>query len=218
MLHIIIHASSRKWVKIAPLYLHKQWHEKGFSGVEWFFFTYHNGVSFGGQLLCLRLSCGSIQTLLVYQFRSFLERAVVHCPLAETLNQSGLMTNLTFLNFFSPLTPTVAVAAIWAQHFSNKSVLFWYDNQVVMHFIAQTSKSCVMWLGHQFVLHCRHYNTQLMVSHVPGILNEVVDTVSSSFTGSEPVPVAAVCPNQVPLEYWNLGESEYVRRKRKWDR
>ena len=84
--------------------------------------------------------------------------------------------NITFLELF----PIVLAAHIWGSSMTNRYVLFFRDNAVLVDIInKQTSKhKLVVVLLRDLVLSCLRYNILFRRRHVPGLQNSQADYIS----------------------------------------
>ncbi|KAM8945815.1 uncharacterized protein RCH25_049154 [Pelodytes ibericus] len=90
--------------------------------------------------------------------------------------QSGWVKNLAFLELF----PIVVSVILWGPCFENKKVRFWCDNLGVVQAINNGSASSppVIRLLKELVLICLQRNLLVQAVHVPGIKNDVADSLS----------------------------------------
>lgn len=90
--------------------------------------------------------------------------------------EGGLCKNLAFLELF----PIVVSLEIWGEHLRNKRVRFWCDNLGVVQAVnAQTANSPpVVSLLRYFVLKCLMLNSHCTAVHVPGVDNNIADSLS----------------------------------------
>lgn len=120
---------------------------------------------------------------------------------------SGILRDLTFLELF----PILVAVCLWREHFKDRKVLFWCDNQAVVRVInRQTSRSeRVMRLVRKLVLTCLQANISFSARYVPGTSNCIADALSrfQEDRFRELAPEARQCPESFMEELWNLGSA-----------
>jgi hypothetical protein len=94
---------------------------------------------------------------------------------------------------------------IWAPNYQNKKILFRTDNSALVSIInKRTSKSKrVIQLIRPLVLATMQSNIQFKAEHVPGIENEIADSLSR-FQFHRLAPRASKDPEKIPSTFWSL--------------
>ena len=84
--------------------------------------------------------------------------------------------SITLLEFY----PTVLAVSVWTDSLSNKCISFHSDNRVVVDIInSHTSKDAtVMHLMRKLVLSCLRHNILFRAVHIPGINNNLADSLT----------------------------------------
>lgn len=92
--------------------------------------------------------------------------------------EQGLVKNLDLLELF----PILVAVVIWGEMFRNRKVCFHCVNLGVVMAINQLSASSppVVKLLQQLVLECLSINAWIVAKHVPGVSNEITDSLSRS--------------------------------------
>ncbi|RUA06910.1 MAG: hypothetical protein DSY43_00970 [Gammaproteobacteria bacterium] len=84
--------------------------------------------------------------------------------------------NIAFLEFF----PIVLSLYLWGSHMQNRCILFFTDNEALVHVI--NKQSCkdkrLMFFVRELVLKCLQLNIVFKAKHVPGIYNSLADSLS----------------------------------------
>jgi hypothetical protein len=97
---------------------------------------------------------------------------------------------------------------IWAPNYQNKKILFRTDNSALVSIInKRTSKSKrVMQLIRPLVLATMQSNIQFKAEHVPGIENEIADSLSrfQFHRFHRLAPRASKDPEKIPSTFWSL--------------
>ena len=90
--------------------------------------------------------------------------------------QEWLHRNIAFLEFF----PIVLSLHLWGDEMANKRILFFSDNEAIVHVINKQSckDSSLMFFVRKMVLHCLHLNIVFKAKHIPGITNKLADCLS----------------------------------------
>lgn len=90
--------------------------------------------------------------------------------------EASVTRNITLLELF----PVVVALAIWGPHFANKRILLHTDNKGVLFAVNCLSSSSVMVVRvlRQIVWFCLRYNIWLKARHLPGVDNEIADSLS----------------------------------------
>ena len=85
-----------------------------------------------------------------------------------------LSPSIAFLEFY-PLP-----VYCWGHLLANRKVRFWTDNIAVVHIINKQSSRCdmIMHLVRLFVCRCLRYNLSFRAVHVPGVQNDIADSLS----------------------------------------
>ncbi|XP_041464356.1 uncharacterized protein LOC121415240 [Lytechinus variegatus] len=81
---------------------------------------------------------------------------------------------------FLELFPIVAGIRLWGARLANNRVLFWSDNQTVVHVVNSQTSKCkhIMKLVRILVGLCLKYNILFRARYVPGSSNEIADSLS----------------------------------------
>ena len=81
---------------------------------------------------------------------------------------------------FLELFPIVVGLQMWGALLANSRVVFWSDNQTVVHVVnSQTSKCTdIMKLVRRLVIICLKFNIRFKAQYVPGARNEIADALS----------------------------------------
>lgn len=81
---------------------------------------------------------------------------------------------------FLELFPIVVGLTIWGPVLANRKVLFWSDNQTVVHVVNNQTSKCpkIMTLVRRMVTVCLVHNIRFTAKHVPGVRNELADSLS----------------------------------------
>ena len=84
--------------------------------------------------------------------------------------------NIAFLEFY----PIVLSLHLWGHTIKNQRVLFFTDNEAMVHVInKQTCRDKdLMFFVHKLVLVCLNYNICFKAKHVPGLQNKLADSLS----------------------------------------
>ena len=84
--------------------------------------------------------------------------------------------SIAFLEFY----PLVVSVHCWGHWLANRKVLFRTDNSAVVHIINSQSSRCdkIMQLVRNFVCRCLMHNIWFRAVHVPGVLNDIADSLS----------------------------------------
>ena len=78
------------------------------------------------------------------------------------------------------LYPIVIATHVWGQHFSNRRIVFHTDNQALMHILNKLSAKhkLIMVLVRHLVQLCLRFNIQFRSEHIPGVDNDLADSLS----------------------------------------
>ena len=81
---------------------------------------------------------------------------------------------------FLELFPILVALLCWAPLLSNSKILFHTDNMAVVYIINKQSSPCprIMHLLRLMVLECLKYNVCFRAVHVPGVFNDIADSLS----------------------------------------
>ena len=92
---------------------------------------------------------------------------------------ADFMTNKPSINYLELYAVTCAIL-LWLSDFRNTAVIIHCDNMSVVNMINNTSSSCknCMILLHLIVLQGLKYNIRITAKHVPGVHNEISDSLS----------------------------------------
>lgn len=84
--------------------------------------------------------------------------------------------SIAFLEFF----PLLVAVLCWGPLLANRRVRFRSDNLAVVHIINSQTSQCerIMHLVRLFVLQCLKYNIVFKAVHIPGVCNELADSLS----------------------------------------
>ena len=129
-------------------------------------------------------------------------------PWPATWVEEDRLRDITLLEFF----PILVAVYIWGDQLKNKKVLFKCDNKSVVQVInRQTSKSSeLMVLVRALTLKCLQLNLILKAEHIPGVHNNIADSLSrfqmSRFR--ELAPEAERDPVTMPNHLWNIFKME----------
>ena len=84
--------------------------------------------------------------------------------------------SIAFLEF----CPLLVAVLCWAPLLSNRRVKFRSDNSAVVHIINSQTSQCdrLMHLVRLFVLECLRFNIVFKVVHIPGVANDLADSLS----------------------------------------
>ena len=84
--------------------------------------------------------------------------------------------NIAALEFF----PIVLSLFLWGSALSNRCILFFTDNEALVHVINKQSfkDQQLMFFVRKMVLICVKYNILFKAKHVPGICNHLADSLS----------------------------------------
>ena len=68
----------------------------------------------------------------------------------------------------------------WGSQLAQRKVLFRTDNEAVVHIINKQSSTCdqIMQLVRAFVCQCLRFNITFKAVHIPGVHNEIADSLS----------------------------------------
>ena len=83
-------------------------------------------------------------------------------------------TNIAILEFF----PIVLSLFLWGHEMKNRCILFFTDNEVLVHVINKQSCRDKILMSCQLVLICLRNNIVFKAKHVPGSRNALVDALS----------------------------------------
>lgn len=119
--------------------------------------------------------------------------------------------NICFLEFF----PIVIGLSMWCQELRNKRVLFMTDNESLVHVINKQTTKDAMLLGlfRKLVLVCLQNNILFKARHIPGVKNEMADSLSRLQVGKFKTISRGTgmqtSPTQIPAhllpENWEVG-------------
>ena len=82
---------------------------------------------------------------------------------------------------FLELFPIVVGVAMWGKRISGRKVVFWSDNRAVVAVINKQSSTCSHIMGlirRLLVVLCLRWNIHLKAKYVPGVDNEIADSLS----------------------------------------
>ena len=84
--------------------------------------------------------------------------------------------SIAFLEFY----PLVVAVHCWSNLLANRKVRFRTDNSAVVYIINNQSSRCdqIMQLVRNFVCHCLMHNIVFKAVHVPGVHNDIADSLS----------------------------------------
>ena len=84
--------------------------------------------------------------------------------------------NIAILEFY----PIVLSLHLWGADVSNRSILFFTDNEVLVHVINKQSykDKALMALVRKLVLICLQFNVAFKAKHIPGVNNVLADALS----------------------------------------
>ena len=76
--------------------------------------------------------------------------------------------------------PLVIAVYCWGPRLANRKVRFHTDNESVVHIINKQSSNCdrIMHLVRLFVCQCLRYNVTFKAVHIPGVHNDIADSLS----------------------------------------
>lgn len=88
----------------------------------------------------------------------------------------ALSPSIAFCEFY----PLVLAVFCWASHLANRRVRFRTDNEAVVAIINKQSSGCdrIMHLVRMFVCQCLRYNITFKAVHIPGVHNDIADSLS----------------------------------------
>lgn len=113
---------------------------------------------------------------------------------------------------FKELFPIVLALHLWGDTLRNSRVIFRCDNEAVVTIInKQSSRSQpVMSLVRSLVLFCLSHNILFRAKHIPGIVNDIADSLSRGQLARfrALAPEADPCPTPIPTSVW----SQLVRK------
>ena len=120
----------------------------------------------------------------------------------QQLGQPGIS------NAWKELFALVVACHLWGSTFSNKSILFFCDNQSVAEIVNSKRSRIprVMDLVRHLTLLTLKYNFYLKVSHIEGKRNEIADSLPRFQMARfhTLAPHADPCPCPVPQELWEI--------------
>ena len=111
-----------------------------------------------------------------------------------------LHRNIAILEFY----PIVLSLCLWGYKMQNHSVLFFTDNESLVHVINKQScrDKSLMFFVRKLVLVCLKHNILFKAKHIPGIKNKLADCLSrfqvSTFKQLAPAHMN-LCPTDIPL-------------------
>ena len=84
--------------------------------------------------------------------------------------------SIAFCEFY----PLVLAVFCWAPQLANRKVRFRTDNEAVVAIINKQSSTCdkIMHLVRMFVYQCLKFNISIKAAHIPGIHNDIADSLS----------------------------------------
>ncbi len=121
--------------------------------------------------------------------------------------QTSVLSNppsIALLEFY----PVVVAVKCWAEQLVNRKVLFHSDNMAVVHIINGQTSQCpkIMQLLRIFVLTCLRFNISFKAVHVPGVLNNIADSLSrfqvERFHAAAPQAVCHMTPLPLLPQVW----------------
>ncbi len=112
--------------------------------------------------------------------------------------------SIAWMEFF----PIVVAVSIWGSDLAGKKVIFRSDNEGVVSIINKQSSPCtkIMRLVRFFVMQCLEFNISFKATHIPGLQNEIADSLSR-FQDSRfrrLAPGARMNGVEVPSALWNI--------------
>ena len=81
---------------------------------------------------------------------------------------------------FQELYPVVVAAILWGQYWACKRILFYCDNQAVVHILnkGRSKSPAIMKLMRRLVITAGLHNFSFVAEHVPGVNNAIADALS----------------------------------------
>ena len=115
-----------------------------------------------------------------------------------------LSPSIAWMEFF----PIMVAVSVWGRELAGKRVMFRTDNQSVVAILNKQSSQCkrIMRLVRHFVLTCLKWNVTFRATHIPGIINEIADSLSR-FQDSRfrhLAPMAAIRGVEIPATLWEV--------------
>ena len=107
---------------------------------------------------------------------------------------------------FLELFPIVVGIQLWGTQLANTKVLFWSDNQTVVHVVNALTSKCahIMKLVRMLVVLCLEHNILFKARYVPGSRNEIADSLSrfQMERFRQLAPGADVLSSELPAHLW----------------
>ena len=115
-----------------------------------------------------------------------------------------LKRSIAWLEFF----PVVVAIVIWGNSLKGKRIIIRSDNAAVVAIINKQSSKCseIMKLVRFFVLQCLKFNVSFSARHIPGIDNNIADSLSRFQMGRfwDAAPEATTTGVVIPHFLWNI--------------
>ena len=112
--------------------------------------------------------------------------------------------SIAWMEFF----PILVAVHVWGPRLSGKKVTFRSDNSAVVAIINKQTSPCssIMRLVRFFVLQCLNFNVCFRAVHIPGVENDIADSLSrfQEQRFKRLAPGAARSGVKVPEDLWNL--------------
>ena len=116
----------------------------------------------------------------------------------------GILSDITFLE----LVPIFLAIYLWGSKLFKKRVIFYTDNEALVSILNhKTSKSSrIMHVLRQIILSSLKHNFDFKAAHIPGILNQISDSISrKQWTRFRKLaPKADPDPTPIPVVFWDL--------------